>query len=334
MRLKILTGFIFLGVLIGGIIWFSRIHTTATTPPSPPDRLRIGNIGEFTIYNPIARENGYFTKHGIDAEIHEYESGPPAINDLLAGNLDVAVAADFVGVNAIFTHPNIRILAQQSRHETFQMVVRSSRGIHTESDLSGKIIGVTRKSAGEYYLGRFLAQHGLKFSDVKIIDLTPPEMVSKLINGDIDAALTFGIHTFGLKKRLGDDATVWPAQAGQKTFALLYSTDEFIHTHPNVIKRYIEALTDAENFVHESPAEAQRITVSQLHYDPEFVHYLWKNFTFEQQLNQELLLVMEDQARWLIDNKLTGESQIPNYLNFIYFDALQQVKPRSVTIIH
>jgi len=45
------------------------------------------------------------------------------------------------------------------------------------------------------------------------------------------------------------------------------------------------------------------------------------------------LTLFEDQARWSIENNLTSASKIPNYLDFIYLDALEAVKPEVVTII-
>jgi hypothetical protein len=33
-------------------------------------------------------------------------------------------------------------------------------------------------------------------------------------------------------------------------------------------------------------------------------------------------------------NNLTDATKVPNYLDYIYFDALEEVKPEVVTIIH
>ena len=41
----------------------------------------------------------------------------------------------------------------------------------------------------------------------------------------------------------------------------------------------------------------------------------------------------QDEARWRIENKLTDQTMVPNYLDFIYIDALQAVKPEGVTLI-
>jgi hypothetical protein len=42
---------------------------------------------------------------------------------------------------------------------------------------------------------------------------------------------------------------------------------------------------------------------------------------------------MKDEAQWLIDSHFTNEKAIPNFVSYIYTDALKAVKPESVSII-
>jgi NitT/TauT family transport system substrate-binding protein len=50
-------------------------------------------------------------------------------------------------------------------------------------------------------------------------------------------------------------------------------------------------------------------------------------------LPQALIIAMEDEARWRIENKLTDKTTVPNYLNFLYLDGLEAVSPEAVTVI-
>ncbi len=51
-------------------------------------------------------------------------------------------------------------------------------------------------------------------------------------------------------------------------------------------------------------------------------------------LDQSLLLSLEDETRWAIKNELTDRTNIPNYLDHFYLDALEAVMPAAVTVIH
>ncbi|UUZ64709.1 hypothetical protein LP414_22215 [Polaromonas sp. P1(28)-13] len=61
---------------------------------------------------------------------------------------------------------------------------------------------------------------------------------------------------------------------------------------------------------------------------------LWPQYRFNVTLDQGLLLALEDESRWAIRNKLTDRTDMPNYLNHVYLDALKAVSPTAVTVIH
>jgi hypothetical protein len=54
---------------------------------------------------------------------------------------------------------------------------------------------------------------------------------------------------------------------------------------------------------------------------------------YELALDQTMLLTMEDEARWMIENKLTPRTQVPDYLDYLYPEALWQVDPKTVRLI-
>ena len=42
---------------------------------------------------------------------------------------------------------------------------------------------------------------------------------------------------------------------------------------------------------------------------------------------------MEDQARWMINNNLTTEKNIPDFLDHIYVEGLKEANPEVLNII-
>ena len=54
---------------------------------------------------------------------------------------------------------------------------------------------------------------------------------------------------------------------------------------------------------------------------------------YELTLDQGLLLAMEDQARWMMGNKLTYQTKVPNYLDYIDAEALLKVDPKAVSMM-
>jgi NitT/TauT family transport system substrate-binding protein len=319
-------------VAIGSFAWFRFNPSPAA--PAPLQKIRIANVGLFSNFNVIAARKGYFAQNGLDAQVDEYDSGGTSMAALLSGKADVAVAADFVGVSNIFAHDDLTILAEVSSHVVWDVFARRDRGIKVPADLRGKRIGVTLKTAGEFYLGQFLTANGLQFKDVKLVDLSATDLVSKFESGELDAIVIFQPNGYAIRQRMGDQAVSWSAQDDRRTLALAYALRPFAEAHPDVIEKYLRALVQAADFNRMHEAESKALLASALDYDPAYMDFIWPRFIFGVTLDQDLLLDMESQARWIIANGLTDRTAVPNYLGFIWFDGLEKVSPGAVTIIH
>jgi hypothetical protein len=92
-------------------------------------------------------------------------------------------------------------------------------------------------------------------------------------------------------------------------------------------------MVKAETFTAENPEEAQAIVAQRLNFSDRYMKYAWPKSKFEVSLPQALIIVMEDEARWMIKNGLTTSTRVPNFINYIDFDGVQAVKPGAITIV-
>jgi ABC-type nitrate/sulfonate/bicarbonate transport system substrate-binding protein len=322
-----------IGTLLFALSYFVPKKATAPSYVGPMTTLTSGVVGEYSSLSIIAQKQGYFKANGLDVTLKDYVSGPPAVADMLAGKVDTVTAADFVGVINSFSHPDLKILATQGRADSFFLVVRHDHGLNDSSDLKNKRIGITRNTAGEFYLGQYLTLHQLKLSDVNLTDLPPNELVQNLANGSLDAIITFNPHISEAQKQLGSKVRVWSLQGSQKLSPTLYGTTALVTQHSDAVKQYLRALIQAENYIQTNNDDARHIVGTYLKFNDTYMKLVWSHIDFEVALNQDLLITMEDQARWAIENKLTTATDVPDYLQFIYFDGLEAVKPEGITII-
>ena len=100
------------------------------------------------------------------------------------------------------------------------------------------------------------------------------------------------------------------------------------------IKKLLIALDQAVTFMHEQPSEAQSILVERLKLDNKFIDWVWGDFDFKLSLDQSLILTLENEGRWAMENNLVSGDKLPNYLNYIYFDVMNAVDADAVTISH
>ena len=59
----------------------------------------------------------------------------------------------------------------------------------------------------------------------------------------------------------------------------------------------------------------------------------WDDFEFRISLEQSWMINIENEARWAIDNNLVEGEEVPNYRDYVYLNALDEVKPEAVGII-
>jgi NitT/TauT family transport system substrate-binding protein len=214
------------------------------------------------------------------------------------------------------------------------LVARKDRGIVNVSDLKGKRIGTTIGTIAEFHLGRFLTLNGMTMRDITLVDVkTPDGWVNEVVNGNIDGISTSQPYADAARDRLGDNAVMWSVQGRQPLFALVVSTDAWIAGHPGTVRKFLNSLADAEEFINSHPAEARAIIQRRLNFSDTYMPSVWQQNQFSLTLDQSLVSAMEDEARWMIENNLTNATVVPDFGKSIYTDGLETVKPGSVNII-
>ncbi len=281
----------------------------------------------------IAEEKGYFEENGLDATVKAYDTGIETKNALLTGEVDVADTVDFVITGLGLEEADIKVLASINTAIIDYIIARRDRGISSLSDLAGKKIGIKPGSSAEYYLGRTLILNGLSLEDVELVAMHPPDMPEAIAQGEVDATITWHPHNYHIKNSLGDNAIVWSAHGEQHVYWVVFCKDEFAQEYPGKVERLLKALVQAEEFVKNNNLEAKEIIAKRVNLDLQYIESDWPDFHFVVDLTQSMIITMEDQARWKIANNLTDKTEVPNYLDYIYFDALEEVKPEAIGII-
>jgi NitT/TauT family transport system substrate-binding protein len=281
----------------------------------------------------IAEDQNYFTSNGFKIIIKNYTSGLAAVNGMLKEEVEIATAAEFVVVGQALQKESIRTMTSIDKFLHIYLVGRRDQGIGSIQDLKGKRIGVTLKTAAEFYLGRFLDLHGMNIRQVILVNVTPPQSVDALVKRDVDAVIAWQPNVKTIEDRLGSGIVKWSAQEGQAAYCMAIGRGEWVVKHPELIKRFLNSLAKAEKYFIHNPAEAKAIIQKRLNYDDAYIAAIWPEHQFALSLDQTLIVAMEDEARWMITNKLTSEKQVPDFGNYIYIDGLKTVKPEVVNII-
>jgi len=250
----------------------------------------------------------------------------------LNGQADIAEAAEFPFVRAIFQKERICLIACNDKFENDYIVGRKDRGIMRISDLKGKRIGVALKTITEFYLGRFLALNGMNIRNVTLVDLTPAQYVKAISGGEVDAIIAWQPYIYRIEKEVSG-VVVWTAQSSQAVYGVFVCSSEWVRQHGDTVKHLLKSLKEGEDYLVHHPDEAKEIVRKRLNYDNSYLASIWPQHHFSLSLDQTLIVAMKDEAQWMISSNLTSEKVIPDFVNYIYIDGLKAVKPEAVNII-
>ncbi len=283
----------------------------------------------------VAKAKGFFLEYGIDMDVIAYPTGKHALAGTLKGEVNMATAADSPIVFKSFVQNDFSIfgtIVDSEKH--MKALARKDRNIHTPQDLTGKKVATTKGTVAHFFMDLFFVINDMDYSKIKVENLKPKEMVAAITNGDVDAIFAWEPNIIKSQKILGDKAIILSEDiVCMATFSMV-ARNEYIQNNPNIIKRVLKALRKAEAFTKSSRKESVDILASYLKTDRESIDKLWDSYNYRLTLSQSLLITFEDEARWAINNQLTDKTEVPNYLNYIYVDALNEINPDAVTIIH
>jgi NitT/TauT family transport system substrate-binding protein len=96
--------------------------------------------------------------------------------------------------------------------------------------------------------------------------------------------------------------------------------------------RVLRALKQGIDFIHAQPAQSQAIVLQRLQVDTGLIDWVRKDFRFGLCLEQSLLITLENEALWTMDNGFVKASTLPNMLDHVYPDGLLQIDPSTITI--
>jgi NitT/TauT family transport system substrate-binding protein len=320
-------------LLAGAYVWVPR---ASPHQAGPLEQVTIANIlypGSCPVI--VAQARGYFTNQGLLVTILSQTSGKATLDAVFRGQANLGTTGDLPVMFAVMDRRPVSIVATIATAENdFGIVGRKDRGVVTPASLKGKQIGVTMVSAAQFVLDVILTRQKLSMSDITVRDLRPEELSAALAKGDIDAASTWQPYLGTLQAQLGENGSIFHS-AGIYDVALnLVGLRDYVASHPETIRKILRALIDAARFCKDSPDLAREFVAEAMKPEAANLKELWSSYRFNVVLDQSLILALEDETRWAIKNKLTDRTDAPNYLDYVYLDALQSVAPSEVTIMH
>lgn len=279
----------------------------------------------------VATAKGYFVEEGLEVQALMHTYGKAALQSVIDNKADFATVAETPVMFNVLKGEKIFVIANiEASSMNNAIVARKDAGIASPGDLKGKRIGYTPGTTSDFFLDSLLTANGLTRKEIRPVALKPEELQDAIMAKQVDAVSTWNYPLTQISRLLGADGTVfYDREIYTETFNIAARQD-FVLNNPETVKRFLRALIKAEAFVTHNPDEAQSIMSAATKIDKDLIHEVWNAFNYHVVLDQILLLTLEDETRWAIQNKLTDRTDMPDYLSFIHLDSLKAIAPEAI----
>jgi NitT/TauT family transport system substrate-binding protein len=221
------------------------------------------DVGAEVLY---ANDMGYFKAHGLTVDIQFIENGAAIASAVASGAIDIAqgnvvtlATAHDKGLPFVVVAP---AALYSSTSPTSALIVAKNSPVKTAKDLTGKTIGITGvKNITQLATMLWLDQNGGDSSSVKFIELKFSEMAAAAAAGRIDAGVT-AEPDLSNAVASGDVRILTPVYSAiAPTFIIgaWFATADWAKVHPDVVARYVAAITEAGAWANKNQAASAKI---------------------------------------------------------------------------
>lgn len=240
-----------------------------TAPEKAAEKLTTLRIGyqpsTHQIAEMVAAEKGWWKEDlkpfGIvTVEEKEFQSGPPEMQGMLAGALDIAYVGTAPPITAISQGLDAKIVAAVNINGS-DLVFAPNIAYNGPKSLEGLSIGTFPPgSIQDIVMKKWLTDNGVDISKVTIHPMGPGEAVTALEADKVDGVFLphpspSKIELDGKGKSVVFSGQMWPNHA---CCSLLIS-GKLIREHPDLVKQIIKTHIKATNYVNANPEDAAMI---------------------------------------------------------------------------
>jgi len=220
--------------------------------------IRIGyqKTGVLVIARQQAVLEKRFAAKGIAIKWIEFTSGPPLLEAMSTGSVDLGAVGDAPPIFAQAANANIVYVAGSPITNGQGILVPANSSIRTIADLRGKRIGFAKGTSAHNVLIATLEKAGLSYEDITPVYLSPPDAGPAFANGSIEAWAIWDPY-FAIGEKRQNGRILINASEVAKTNSFYLANRDFANAHVQETREVIDGLTEAARW-----AEAHRADVA------------------------------------------------------------------------
>jgi aliphatic sulfonates family ABC transporter substrate-binding protein len=178
---------------------------------------------------------------GITVEWIEFQFGPPMLEAMRVGSIDLGAVGDTPPIFAQAAHANLLYIAANQGAPQSVLLPPGSK-IESLTDLKGKKFAFGRGSSAHNFVLMVLEKAGLRYDEIDPVYLGPADAGAAFERGAIDAWSIWEPYTSIFVTRPGVRTLTTNTQIGDQ-FGYIMANAQFVHANPALTTQLLGAFT-------------------------------------------------------------------------------------------
>jgi NitT/TauT family transport system substrate-binding protein len=289
----------------------------------------------------VADQMGFFKEQGIVVHPRWYIAGTDLPSMWGAGNIHLATATATMVVPIAAAGQPIYSIAPQSDIAGTQQIVLGKKGqeiVRSPKDFEKLKVGMPKGASVTMAIQGFARDNGVDFAKVQFVNLAPPDSVTALAKGDIDAMAGWAPWVFNAVKQAGGkvyftgNKSLIPGKEGQVDWILVHAgvvaSGKMVKENPNTLKAILRALDKATGAINANREASVRIVAREMKMDEALARDIMALNIYSMEMNDKIRRGMGDFVDFL--HSLNRIPQKPDPEGIFYTKLLKEVNPALV----
>jgi NitT/TauT family transport system substrate-binding protein len=289
----------------------------------------------------VADQLGYFKDQGLKVNIRWYVAGTDLPSMWGAGNIHLGTATATMVVPIAAAGQPIYSIAPQSDIGGVQQVILGKRAqevVKSPKDLEKVKIGMPKGASVTMAIQNMAKANGVDFQKLQFVNLSPPDAVTALAKGDIDAMAAWAPWTFRAVKEAGGKLyftgtrSYIPGKEGTvdwlRVHAGVVTSGKMLKDNPNTLKAVLRAVHKATDTLNRDREAAVKIVAREMKIEEGLAREIMSQNVYTMEMNETIFQGMGDFVDFLYS--LNRIPQKVNPESVFYTRLLKDVDPNLV----
>jgi NitT/TauT family transport system substrate-binding protein len=289
----------------------------------------------------VADQMGYFKEEGLKVNIRWYVAGTDLPSMWGAGNIHLGTGTAAMVIPIAASGQSIYSLAPQSDIAGTQQIVLGKKGqeiVRSPKDFEKLKVGMPKGASVTMAIQSMARDTGIDFTRIQFVNLAPPDSVTALAKGDVDAMAGWAPWVFNAVKQAGGkvyftgNRSYIPGKEGEVDWmhvhAGVIASGKMIKENPNTIKAVLRALKKATATVNREREATVKVVAAQMKMDEGLARDIMALNIYTMEMNDKIVKGMGEFVDFLhgldrIKQKVPAEG-------IFYTRLLEDVDPALV----